>query len=314
MNLVNFDIKKIDVVSQIESDNVVSVIGKRGSGKSVIMLNILYQKKYCFHAGLVISPTEDGNYTWRAHVPPSYIHTRYDSELVLNFLNSQKKIAVEIAIAYRKRHNREITPKEIKKLLPYAFIVLDDCAAEKKFNTDVGFRTILLNGRHFNIFLIISLQDFINMNADLRGQMDWVFFRKERRPNRIRSLYNEYFGSFGSQLVFKRAIDQMTTNHKSMVLDNRSDSSNINEYIYWYKGDFPIDHYILGSRSFILNSMKNYNPNYMLGDINYNDLNNETEKEHDNNIIKTTDDGKNDFTRRMNTIKNPNELNFVTVE
>ena len=104
----NFDISKLNVAEQIRSDHVISVVGRRGSGKSVIMLDILYRKRNCFHCGMVISPTEDGNFTWRDVVPPAYIHTRYDGDLVMNFFHRQEKLAAEISIAYRRRHGRDI--------------------------------------------------------------------------------------------------------------------------------------------------------------------------------------------------------------
>ncbi len=69
-------------------------IGKRGTGKSTLVADILYHCKN-IPLGIAISATEDGNAFYANHIPDIFIHTEYNKEVIQQVINRQKKTISE---------------------------------------------------------------------------------------------------------------------------------------------------------------------------------------------------------------------------
>jgi hypothetical protein len=88
---INVKLRKFDM-SKIGDDKVILFIGKRNTGKSVLVLDYLYHNRD-FPLGTVISPTDNYNYTYRPHIPSIFIHEEYTPELLDQILLRQKQIS-----------------------------------------------------------------------------------------------------------------------------------------------------------------------------------------------------------------------------
>jgi predicted AAA+ superfamily ATPase len=55
-NFVNVGIRKFDV-TKMKPDAIVLLVGKRGTGKSILMKNLLYHVHKHFDAGVAMAPT-----------------------------------------------------------------------------------------------------------------------------------------------------------------------------------------------------------------------------------------------------------------
>lgn len=314
-------IDRLFVREWVKPWNVIGMVGKRESGKSVIMTNLLYDLRHFFHSGIVISPTEDGNCTFGDFVPQLYIYTEYNPHVVENFINQQKKILKKNKKIFRKRRGRNPTKIEIESLKPPpSFIVLDDCAYdERAFNKDKTFKEIIMNGRHYNIFLIISLQYLILLDKKLRGNVDWIFFTMETSQTNLNRFYDEYFNRFPNKEVFKKAFREMTDGFKCIVANNNCKSNNFNESVFWYEAQYPVPDYTLGSNEYILQSMKFLNEHY--DDSSIEDDSDQERYGQSRCDNDDDDDDNNDFMHDNNSnlldynilqsIKNPNEIDFI---
>ena len=78
--MTNLQLKKFDP-SKIGDDKVCVFIGKRGTGKSTLVTDIMYYKKH-IPVGIVMSGTEDGNHYYRQFVPDLFIYGDYNKSAI----------------------------------------------------------------------------------------------------------------------------------------------------------------------------------------------------------------------------------------
>ena len=85
---MNLALKKFDITS-ISSDKVCVFIGKRETGKSFLVKDLLYYHRKV-PIGTVISGTEAANTFYGNIVPNLFIHDIYTPEIINNALKRQK--------------------------------------------------------------------------------------------------------------------------------------------------------------------------------------------------------------------------------
>ena len=198
-------------------DKVCVFIGKRGTGKSTLVTDILYHKKH-LPAGIVMSATEDGNHHYKIFVPDLFIYGDYDREAIERVLDRQKKI-----IGQGQTNTG-------------AFMLLDDCMYDRKFMKDICIRQCFMNGRHWKIFFMLTMQYCMDLTPDLRANVDYVFILRENVLQNREKLYKSFFGVFPTFDMFNQVMNACTENYECLVLDNTSKSNKIEDCVFWYKG------------------------------------------------------------------------------
>ena len=91
---MNLALKKFDI-SKIKPDKVCVFIGKRETGKSFLVKDLLYYHKD-LPTGTVISGTEAANTFYGNMVPGLFIHDEYTPEVIANTLKRQKIVIKKI--------------------------------------------------------------------------------------------------------------------------------------------------------------------------------------------------------------------------
>jgi len=82
ISLTKFNPKKIEERRTIGAGPATCVfIGKRGTGKSTLVADILYHIRK-INAGVAISATEDGNAYYSSFIPEILIHSEYKPEII----------------------------------------------------------------------------------------------------------------------------------------------------------------------------------------------------------------------------------------
>ena len=87
--MATFTIKEFDM-SSIRDDKVVVFIGKRETGKSFLVRDLLYYNRD-IPCGTVISGTEGANNFYSKLMPSSFIHGDWNEEIVRRYILRQKK-------------------------------------------------------------------------------------------------------------------------------------------------------------------------------------------------------------------------------
>ncbi len=237
---------------------VIVLIGRRDTGKSFLVNDLLYHHQD-IPLGCVISGTEAGNGFYGRIVPKLFIHHEYNTSIIENILKRQKSVLKEM-----QKH--EEVYKKKSPIDPRAFVIMDDCLYDDKWARDKMMRLLFMNGRHWKIMLVITMQYPLGVPPNLRTNIDYVFILREPyRANRER-IWQNYAGMFPTFEAFNQVMDQCTENFECLVIDNNSKSNKLTDQIFWYKAQ-PRSNFRLGSKEFWemskdLNSDDEDEPNY----------------------------------------------------
>jgi hypothetical protein len=225
---MSLKLKKFDM-SSIKSDKVVLFIGKRETGKSFLVRDLLWHHRD-LPVGTVISGTEGANQFYSKMVPPIFIHEEYRPEIINNFVKRQGRLV-----------KKQVSgAPEYQNIDPRAFMILDDCLYDNSWVKDKNVRSLFMNGRHYKAFFIITSQYSLGIPPNLRTNVDYVFVLRETIHSNRRRLYEQYCGMFPTYEFFCTVMDQCTENFECLVINNNSKSSKLEEQVYWYKGsDHP---------------------------------------------------------------------------
>jgi hypothetical protein len=234
---MQLQLRKFDI-SSMKDDKIVVLIGKRGTGKTEILKDILYFKRD-FPIGTIINPTESANKSFSSIVPPIFIHEEYKPEIIENVLKRQTMIM--------KKINKEVQLYGRSSIDPRAFLILDDCLYDNTWKRDKNIRYIFMNGRHKKLFFLITMQFVLGISPELRTNVDYIFICRENIISNRKRLYDSFAGMFPTFECFCSVMDQCTENFECLVIDNTSRSNRLEDQVFWYKAELRAD-FTIGSR------------------------------------------------------------------
>ena len=220
ITIKQFDIKKI------QKDSIIITIGKRRTGKSFLIKDILYHNRD-IPIGMVISQTDHLQHWYDKFIPSMLIHKKYDPNILQNLF---------------KRQNKAIKEKWKD---PSAFLLLDDCLSDaRNWSKDDNIKEIFFNGRWYKILFICSMQAPMGIPPDFRTNIDYTFILKNNNASDREKIYKHYAGVFPTREIFDHVLNSCTENYQCLVIDNTSDSNKLEDQVFFYKatdhGDFHI--------------------------------------------------------------------------
>jgi len=230
---MEIELRKFDI-NDIKDDKVVVLIGKRETGKSFLCKDILYNHSN-IPVGQIISGTEAANEFYSKMVPKLFIHEEYQPAIIQNILKRQRMMLD------KWKANNTIDPR--------AFLVLDDCLYDNSWTKDKNVRSLFMNGRHFKILFMITMQYALGIPPNLRTNIDYIFILRENYVSNRKRLYEHYAGMFPNFEMFCQVMDQCTENYECLVVHNNAKSNKLQDQVFWYKAE-PHDDVKLGSRQF----------------------------------------------------------------
>lgn len=219
-------------------------IGKRGTGKSTLISDIMYYHRTIPY-GVIMSGTEDGNGFYGKYFPDLFIHSEFKSEALEKLIKQQKKVVKE----------------EKEKHRGHVFLLIDDLMYDKKMIRDKNMRQIFMNGRHWRILFFLSMQYCMDLPPDLRANIDFVFLLRENIVANQMKLWKNFFGIFPTFQSFQETFVACTENFECLVLDNTSKSNKIEDCVFWYKA-VPDRKYKIGSKKLWEFAKIHYKKNY----------------------------------------------------
>jgi len=234
-SLDKFDSKK----STIKPFNAI-MIGKRNTGKSILISDMLYfLSKQEIPRACVFSATEESTGFFSTYIPDSFIFDETNVEAQLtSIIEDQKKLCM------RKRLGE--IPKDTDLRI---VIVLDDMGSNKKLLNSKIVKYIFMNGRHYKITLLVAIQHIMQLGVDLRSNSDFVLCLKEGNKNVVKNLYDNFFGVFDKFAHFRNAFSTLTTDYGCLVLDNTNSGTEVSDVVKWHKA-VPGRKFRLGSKEF----------------------------------------------------------------
>jgi len=240
LDLKKFDMRNITFKYNETKGPVVVLIGRRDTGKSFLVRDLLYYHQD-IPIGTVISGTEEGNGFYGKLVPKLFIHNEYNTAIIENILKRQRGVLKQI--------KKEMETFKKSTIDPRAFIILDDCLHDSTWARDKMMRLLFFNGRHWKLMLIITMQFPLGVPPSLRTNIDFVFILREPYISNRKRIYENYAGMFPTFESFCQVMDQCTENFECLVINNNSKSNKLQDQVFWYKADSHND-FKLGSKEF----------------------------------------------------------------
>jgi len=219
---------------------VVVLIGRRDTGKSFLVRDLLYYHQD-IPIGTVISGTEEGNGFYGSMVPKLFIHNEYNTAIIENILKRQRQVLKQI--------KKETETYKKSNIDPRTFVILDDCLYDSSWSRDKMMRLLFMNGRHWKVMLIITMQYPLGVPPALRTNIDYVFILREPYIANRKRIYENYAGMFPTFESFCQVMDQCTENYECLVINNNAKSNRLQDQVFWYKADGHND-FKLGSKEF----------------------------------------------------------------
>jgi len=219
---------------------VIVLIGRRDTGKSFLVRDMLYHHQD-IPIGTVISGTEAGNGFYGKLVPKLFIHDEYNTAIIENILKRQKIVIKQIKKEKQAYGRSSIDPR--------AFVILDDCLYDNTWSRDKLMRLLFMNGRHWKIMLVITMQYPLGVPPNLRTNIDYTFILREPYINNRKRIYENFAGMFATFESFCQVMDQCTENYECLVISNNSKSNRLEDQIFWYKATSHND-FKLGAKEF----------------------------------------------------------------
>jgi hypothetical protein len=217
--MVEFKVKKFDI-SKMKSDAVIVLLGKRRTGKSYLVRDLLYNKRHDVPIGTVISRTDHMGHFYDQFIPPLLIHKRYTAELLKKVLKRQQ-------MAIEEQWNKK-----------NAFLLMDDCLADAKdWKNDEMIKEIFFNGRWYKLLLILTMQSPMGIPPDFRTNIDYTFILKNNNAADREKIYKNYAGIFETKEMFNKVLDACTEDYNALVIDNTTHSNNISDQVFFYKAE-----------------------------------------------------------------------------
>ena len=240
LELKKFDMRNITFKPDENKGPVIVLIGRRDTGKSFLVRDLLYYHQD-IPVGTVISGTEAGNGFFGNHVPKLFIHDEYNSAIIENILKRQKMVL--------KQMQKEKTAYGRSSIDPRVFVILDDCLYDQSWTRDKVMRLLFMNGRHWKVMLIITMQYPLGVPPNLRTNIDYVFILREPYISNRKRIYDNYAGMFPTFESFCQVMDQCTENYECLVINNNAKSNRLDEQIFWYKAQSH-KNFRLGAKEF----------------------------------------------------------------
>jgi len=197
------------------------VIGKANTGKSTLIKSLIKAKSDIIPTGMVVSGTEDSNKFYSKFFPDVFIHNKYSDELIQSYIRRQK-----ICLNYAE-------PEAVWSLL-----LLDDCAEDKKIFNGETQRALFLNGRHWKMFYILSLQHSTDIPPAIRSNVDGVFILRETNQANLENLYKNYASVIPTFNLFKKLMHDVTGDYTALYINNMSQDNDWKNNVYWYKAPY----------------------------------------------------------------------------
>jgi len=188
------------------------IIGKRNTGKTTLIKDLISKTCVEFPHGTIIAPTE--KLLYEGVVPVEQLHESYSADKVIEVLKRQTNIEIEDRRAY---------------------FVLDNCMYDTSWTKDPMLLSLVLFTQSYHLTVFLSMAYALAMQPTMRDNIDYVFiFREPIEQNRKR-LYEFYGGLFPSYDVFCAVLDAYATDHTCLVIDNTNHSTRLEDRVFYYK-------------------------------------------------------------------------------
>ena len=230
----------------------VCMIGRSGGGKSWVLREMLYEMRDA-PCATVIAPTDKMNRFYNDFIPEAFIHHEYNERIIPRILKRQ----MNVLAMNEKRVKRGKSPID-----PRVIFIMDDCMATKHlWKKDPNVLTIMNQGRHFQLTYFLTMQYSLGLEPELRSNFNFIFLMGEDSFSNRKRLYEHFASMFPTKDIFEQIFLQVTADYGCMVINNRIQSPNFMDKVFWYKAKKPPE-FMIGIPKCLKWNRENFDPDH----------------------------------------------------
>lgn len=204
----------------IKPNRVILITGKRGTGKTTLLEHLLYRLRDRFDIVVGMGGSHASVKMLEGFLPSSMVYGAPQVRVVERMVEMAKSLVA----ANKKRE---------------FLLILDDCTFRKDIFKCPVFREIFMNGRNYGITFVISAQYIMDLETDLRSQVDYVFTFKELIRANQKRLWEYFYGMIDNFKDFQIILKCNTKNYECLVMDNTDPTGDLSKILYYFKA--PLD-------------------------------------------------------------------------
>ncbi len=219
-----------------QGESTVLFVGSKRAGKTTMILEIMrYLRR--IPQGIIVTGSLSSAEQFKQHFPDSFIFTEINDQLIH---------ILETIIAEQEEK------RKTKKDFHGFFILFDDCGYDSKLSKQEVLRKMFMNGRHYKLQVLYSIQDTKSVPPGIRKNSDFIFIHRENGVMERKKLHQEFGSVVPDMKTFNKIMDAFTADYKCIVVDRTIvKSNNISDNIFWYKAKWPpVTDWKLGSKEF----------------------------------------------------------------
>ena len=237
---------RFDPDKDLDLGMTIVVIGRRRSGKTTAIRDILHSLRDRVEMGWVFCPTLANHVEFGKFMPSDFIKSELDLSFIQQIIQFQTK-------------------RIKKKTVKHVFIVIDDHAHNKKAMRSELINSLFTNGRHYCITVIIGLQYGVAITPEARRNADLVCMCRENTAEERKKLFDGYTDGFNDKNEFAQVMDEVCVNHQLLVFNKTKRHMKtpafywlpkypcpafiINRGGYWWKRKTPTNNHMTASNS-----------------------------------------------------------------
>lgn len=214
-NMEEFD------VTQIRPHGVFLLVGKKLSGKSFLVRDMVYRQRHDIRAGFAVVGSDRNDPCWIGYpdfFPSEHIHGEYSPAIFGDLM---------------RRHHSSHPP------MTPSLVYLDDCIYDRTWTKDRALQGLFYNGRCTKTTLVIAMQYPLSIPESLMANTDYVFVLPDKMDLGRQRTYDRWVlgtSAFPSYQAFCEAMDECETHgpYTALVIANAYDASNGTK-AFWYR-------------------------------------------------------------------------------
>jgi hypothetical protein len=188
-------------------NKTISIIAKRGSGKSVLCKHIVESNRHKFHKIFVVCPTENINHHYQKDglIPKNCIFDEWNEQWALDLTKSLEKL------------NANKSKKEMKMVL----IILDDIYGDIDAHHSKILKSIFMRSRHYGLAVISLTQTLYSLPPFARINSDYIILGQVNRASVVLAS-DEFLSGSLDKKEFVSLFNKSTTDHQFLIINNNS--------------------------------------------------------------------------------------------
>jgi hypothetical protein len=231
----------------IVPDATMLIFGRRRTGKSTFIRDMIYQLAGWYPRALVFSKTDHMNHIYEEHFPKDAIKKDMNNDL----LNAVLEFQLSLINHDRKDELKEEDPNYFR-----CMFIFDDMVDDpNQIRYSIPLNKIFTQGRHFKALGIFATQYFKAFSPSMRTNLDYgVIFATGDEDTREN--LKKLFGEGVDKYMFYTMMNKYTRHHMCLIADNSNPAEiRLKKKFKWYKARLPdeLGEFYMGNDAFWAN-------------------------------------------------------------